>query len=141
MKSIADFISARYGKSHGIAALATLLALVGSTPYIALQLKAVDDTFALLTDRGSDSWIQAAKSGAALREIMEQISAVDMQINQVATAAEEQTATTQEISGNMIQITQVVQQTSLGASESARATAQLSDNAEELQRLVSHFKL
>jgi Na+/proline symporter len=39
--SIADFISARYGKSQGLAAIATLLALVGTTPYIALQLKAV----------------------------------------------------------------------------------------------------
>lgn len=58
--SIADFISARYGKSHGIAALATLLALVGSTPYIALQLKAVGDTFSILTATAttSSSWIQ-----------------------------------------------------------------------------------
>lgn len=39
--SIADWISARYGKSSGLAALVTLIALFGITPYIALQLKAV----------------------------------------------------------------------------------------------------
>ncbi|MFA7060822.1 MAG: methyl-accepting chemotaxis protein [Pedobacter sp.] len=84
---------------------------------------------------------EAAKSGAALREILEQINAVAMQVNQIATAAEEQTATTSEISNNMMQITNVVQQTSHGAQESATAAAQLSGNAEELQRLVRQFKL
>ncbi len=39
--SIADFISARYGKSASISALVTIMALIGITPYIALQLKAV----------------------------------------------------------------------------------------------------
>lgn len=85
--------------------------------------------------------IEAAKSGAALSDILEQINAVAMQVNQIATAAEEQTATTGEISSNMIQITEVVQQTSQGAHESATAAAQLSGNAEELQRLVRQFSL
>ncbi|MGU3492446.1 NahK/ErcS family hybrid sensor histidine kinase/response regulator [Xanthobacteraceae bacterium A53D] len=39
--SIADFIAARYGKHQGIAALVALVAVVGSVPYISLQLKAV----------------------------------------------------------------------------------------------------
>jgi methyl-accepting chemotaxis protein len=84
---------------------------------------------------------EAAKSGAALEEILEQVNEVAMQIHQVATAAEEQTATTSEISSNMLQITEVVQQTSLGAHESATAAAQLKGNAEELQRLVRQFRL
>jgi len=84
---------------------------------------------------------EASKSGAALCDILEQVNAVAMQVSQIATAAEEQTATTGEISSNMQQITEVVQQTSLGAHESATAAAQLSGNAEELQRLVRQFKL
>ncbi len=84
---------------------------------------------------------EAAKSGQALQEILQQVNDVAMQINQVATAAEEQTATTSEISNNMHQITEVVQQTSQGAHESATAASQLSGNAEELQRLVRQFKL
>src|SRR3981189_459058 len=39
--SIADFIAARYGKSQAVAATVALIAIIGSVPYIALQLKAV----------------------------------------------------------------------------------------------------
>ncbi len=39
--SIADFIGARYGKSQALAALVTVVAVTGTVPYIALQLKAV----------------------------------------------------------------------------------------------------
>src|SRR5690554_8125345 len=39
--SIADFISARYGKSSSLGALVALIALIGITPYITLQLKAI----------------------------------------------------------------------------------------------------
>ena len=39
--SIADFIAARYGKSQAVAATVAAIAIIGSVPYIALQLKAV----------------------------------------------------------------------------------------------------
>lgn len=39
--SIADFLSARYGKSALVAALVTIFAAIGSLPYMALQLKSV----------------------------------------------------------------------------------------------------
>ena len=39
--SIADFIAARYGKSQAVAATVAIIAIIGSVPYIALQLKAV----------------------------------------------------------------------------------------------------
>jgi Na+/proline symporter/signal transduction histidine kinase len=39
--SIADFIAARYGKHQSVAATVALIAIVGTIPYIALQLKAV----------------------------------------------------------------------------------------------------
>ncbi len=42
--SIADFITSRYGKRQSIAAIVTLMMLVATVPYIALQLKAVTDT-------------------------------------------------------------------------------------------------
>lgn len=47
--SIADFISARYGKSTRLGVLVTLIAVVGVMPYIALQLKAITISHALLT--------------------------------------------------------------------------------------------
>ena len=46
--SIADLVSARYGKSPLLAALVTVLALVGTTPYIALQLQSVTLSFQTL---------------------------------------------------------------------------------------------
>lgn len=39
--SVADFIGSRYGKRQALAALVAVVAVVGSLPYIALQLKAV----------------------------------------------------------------------------------------------------
>ena len=42
--SIADFIAARYGKSQTVAATVALIAIVGTIPYIALQLKAVSSS-------------------------------------------------------------------------------------------------
>ncbi len=47
--SIADFIASRYGKSPALAALATLIAVVGVVPYIALQIKAVSAGYQILT--------------------------------------------------------------------------------------------
>ena len=55
--SIADFLSARYGKSPSLAALASVIAVVAILPYIALQLKAVASSFHLITAaerRGAD---------------------------------------------------------------------------------------
>ncbi len=46
--SIADFIASRYGKSMLLGGLATVIAVVGITPYIALQLKAVSASFDVL---------------------------------------------------------------------------------------------
>ncbi|NLW04369.1 MAG: histidine kinase [Pseudomonadaceae bacterium] len=49
ISSIADFISARYGKSTRLGVLVTLIAVIGVMPYIALQLKAITISHALLT--------------------------------------------------------------------------------------------
>src|ERR1700719_3534096 len=42
--SIADFIGARYGKSQAVAATVAVIAIIGSVPYIALQLKAMSSS-------------------------------------------------------------------------------------------------
>ena len=47
LTSIADFVSARYGKSVSLAAIITLIALVGTTPYIALQLQSLTLSFSV----------------------------------------------------------------------------------------------
>ncbi|OYX60674.1 MAG: histidine kinase, partial [Comamonadaceae bacterium 32-67-11] len=49
ISSIADFISSRYGKSPGLAAVVTLIMVVGIVPYIALQLKGISIAYGVLT--------------------------------------------------------------------------------------------
>lgn len=83
----------------------------------------------------------ASRSGEALQEILSRINDVTTQINQIATAAEEQTATTGEIAHNISRINDVAQNSSLSAHESAKAAIQLTNLAEELQRQVQHFKV
>ncbi len=58
--SVADFVGARYGKSQAVAATAALIAIMGSVPYIALQLKAVASS--LETILGDDQTIDIAIS-------------------------------------------------------------------------------
>ncbi len=84
---------------------------------------------------------KAAESGQALESILQQINDVTAQIHQVATAAEEQTATTSEISNNMHQITAVVAQTASGAQDSAAAASTLASLSDELRGIVRQFKL
>ena len=46
--SIADFIAARYGKAQTVAATVALIAIIGTIPYIALQLKAVSSSLSTI---------------------------------------------------------------------------------------------
>ncbi|MEM8791540.1 MAG: sensor histidine kinase [Pseudomonadota bacterium] len=48
--SIADMISSRYGKSPAIAVAVTLIAVIATTPYIALQLQAVTRSFEAIAE-------------------------------------------------------------------------------------------
>lgn len=70
--SIADFMAARYGKSQGLAGLVALTAVVGVTPYIALQLKAVAVSFDVLS--GADS--SGMLGGLALPFVLDNAFAV-----------------------------------------------------------------
>jgi len=41
LTSIADLLAARFGKSHNLAILVTIVAVIGTMPYLALQIKAI----------------------------------------------------------------------------------------------------
>ena len=55
ISSIADFISLRYGNSRFLGALVTLICIFGILPYISLQLKAIAETFHVVTKTAGDS--------------------------------------------------------------------------------------
>jgi Na+/proline symporter/nitrogen-specific signal transduction histidine kinase len=57
ISSIADFISLRYGNSRFLGAIVTVICLTGILPYIALQLKAIAETFHIVTQTPMRSYI------------------------------------------------------------------------------------
>lgn len=59
--SIADMISSRFGRSEGLAALVTVLAVVAVTPYVALQLQSVTLSLAVFAEAGA--WGTAPSGG------------------------------------------------------------------------------
>lgn len=57
--SVSDFISSRYGKDRNIGILVTIIAVAGSLPYIALQLKAVSSSFLVITRQAGGALAQS----------------------------------------------------------------------------------
>lgn len=71
--SIADLLSSRYGKSNLLGVLVTVLAVIGTTPYIALQLQSVTLSFEAFTPPTTDNSVQTAlwvAAGLALFTIL-----------------------------------------------------------------------
>jgi methyl-accepting chemotaxis protein len=84
---------------------------------------------------------EATRSSDALREILDQVNEVSSQITQIAGAAEEQTATTGMISGNIQQITSLVKNSAAGSHRCAEQAAQLTECAHDLERIIRQFRL
>ncbi len=63
--SIADLISSRFGKSNLLGVLVTLLAVVGTTPYIALQLQSVTLSFSVFSRDMSAGFLQVDLASTA----------------------------------------------------------------------------
>ncbi len=57
VSSIADFISLRYGNDRSIGALVAVICIIAVVPYISLQLKAVSETFDILSNSKEHSFI------------------------------------------------------------------------------------
>jgi methyl-accepting chemotaxis protein len=76
---------------------------------------------------------ESVRSGTSLAEIMDQINRVTQEIGQIAIAAEEQSATSHDISNNVHHITDIM----LSA---ARANRESMETADELNRLSESLK-
>lgn len=55
ISSLADFISLRYGNSRSFSAIITIVCLFAIVPYIGLQIKAISETFHLVTETSMSS--------------------------------------------------------------------------------------
>jgi methyl-accepting chemotaxis protein len=84
---------------------------------------------------------EAARSGEALANILQQIGKVTGEINQIAVASEQETATTNEIASNIHQVSQVMQETAHQIQGNASASSELAGLSVVLKEMVSHFKV
>ncbi|GFO65495.1 methyl-accepting chemotaxis protein [Geomonas paludis] len=81
----------------------------------------------------------SVKSGQSLEGILKQINEVTLQIGQIATAAEEQSATSREISNNVHQITGIIQGTARANRESMATADKLNSLSANLKGQISRF--
>jgi methyl-accepting chemotaxis protein len=88
--------------------------------------------------RGSEV---AGESDLAMLEISVAIEALETQVHQIATAAEEQSATTAEIAGNIQQVNHVVEGTAHQSQDSAQAAQELKELAVAHREIVNRFIL
>jgi len=66
LTSIADLISSRFGKSTVLGVLVTALAIIATTPYIALQLQSVTQSFAVFATNSGDAWANVDLQNSAI---------------------------------------------------------------------------
>ncbi len=82
-----------------------------------------------------------AKAGDSLRAIIQMSEQVGGMITEIATAATEQSSTTEQVNMNIDQISKLVKESAIGAQQSATACQDLSSLALDLQTMVGKFKL
>ncbi len=92
-------------------------------------------------DRAQESVKQAAQADESLTSITSAVSTIKAMNDQIASAAEEQGAVSEEINRSVVQISQVADQTSEGAEKLAASGSQLAALADQLQGLVARFKV
>lgn len=82
----------------------------------------------------------ANEAGDSLRSIVKSVEYVSGMITHIATSAEEQSSTTDEITQNMDSIAEVAKGNMAAIAEVSRATADMARLASELKELVTGFK-
>ncbi|WMS88712.1 methyl-accepting chemotaxis protein [Pleionea litopenaei] len=84
---------------------------------------------------------QTAKAGEALESITRAVGVINDMSTHIASSAEEQSAVTNEMHENITTISSLAEQNAQGANESLSASQQLARLAEQLQNMVSQFRL
>ncbi|EXF45855.1 putative methyl-accepting chemotaxis protein [Pseudomonas sp. BAY1663] len=84
---------------------------------------------------------QASAAAEALQAITQAVSLINDMNNQIASAAEEQSAVAEDINRNVSNIGEVAQQVAGGAEEASQASAGLTRLAEQQRRLINQFRV
>ncbi|WP_043238792.1 methyl-accepting chemotaxis protein [Stutzerimonas azotifigens] len=91
--------------------------------------------------RTDQSVEQAHQAAQALQAITEAVSVINDMNNQIASAAEEQSAVAEDINRNVVSIGEVAHEVAAGADEASQASAGLTRLAEQQRRLINQFKV
>lgn len=83
---------------------------------------------------------QSAKSGEALKEIVNMVDASADQVRAIAAASEEQSATSEEINKSVMHVNEIAAQTALHMREASTAVAELATQAQALSALIEEMK-
>ena len=84
---------------------------------------------------------KATLAGESLATISTEVERINKMSNQIASAAEQQSASTKEISFNISSITDMANESAAGAEKTASASEDLAQLGTELQGLLTQFKV
>jgi len=84
---------------------------------------------------------QATLAEAALDNITQVVSTIKQQNFQIASATQQQTAVTNEVNKNIVNIKDAGERTEVGAKEAATSSEELEKYSQQIQILLSHFKV
>jgi len=84
---------------------------------------------------------QAASAGTTLNTIAQAVERIDQMSTQIASAAEEQGAVSEEVNRNIVRISDLANHSADGAENTATASLELAHLANELEGLIEHFKV
>ena len=91
-----------------------------------------------LTD---SSVVLTRQAGTSLQGITRTVSNIQSMNQQIAAAAEQQSAVAEEISRSIINVRDVSEQTAAASDETAKSSVELARLGNQLQMMVSHFKI
>jgi len=100
------------------------------------NIKAMDSTLSSIDESSG----HAELAGSALREIVDIVAATTEQIQAIATASEEQSATVEEISSTMDQINQISHESAGAMSQASSAVLELSRLTQDLNGVIEKLK-
>ena len=92
-------------------------------------------------EKAQTTVVHATSAGSSLESITSKVKSISQMNFQIATAAEEQSAVSEEINKNIVEISQIAEQSVAGSQQTASASNGLSGIAKELENLVTQFKV
>jgi len=102
------------------------------------QVSLVMETSRVLTDSSVEL---TRRAGTALESITRTVSTIQLMNHQIATAAEQQTVVAEEINRSVLNVRDISEQTAGASDETAASSVELARLGNELQVMVSHFRI